>query len=249
MTDQSIEQENKNIFEETKVEDQKTNPDQDDKTSTQNKAPDLEAIFNEKLSSIVDDKGEQKYKDVFTALEALNHSQQYIRTLEEENKTFRDTKMERDTLQQAFQNISAKNNQPETTKSEGVDAEQLKQMISATLMETKSEELRQTNKKSVSEALVKKYGSSEKAKEAYEKKAEELGIDPKMLADLAASSPKAALAFFGSADSSYSKTTGSINPSALKPNGDKQVDYSARYFNSSEGFANKWREAGEGLNF
>ena len=248
MTDQSTEQTNKNIFEEQKVDDQKTTSDQEVKTSTENTAPDLEAIFGEKLSTIVDDEGEQKYKDVFTALEALNHSQQYIKTLEKENKTFRDNKMETDTLQQAFENISAKNNQPEPTKSEGINAEQLKQMISETLMETKTKELKDSNKKQVSDVLVKQYGDAEKAKQAYVSKAEELGIDVNTLVDLAASSPKAALSFFETSESSYSKTTGSVNTEALRPSQGKPVDYASRYFNSSDGSVHKWKEAAEGLN-
>jgi hypothetical protein len=252
MTDQSTEEKVapvENIFEEQKVDDQKTTSDQEVKISTDNnKAPDLEAVFNERLSTIVDDRGEPKYKDVFTALEALNHSQRYIKTLEEENKLHRETKMEKDTLEQAFSTISAKNNQQEPTKTEGVDAEQLKQMIAESLKEEKTKEIQESNKLTVSNSLIQKYGNAEKAKQAYQNKADELGIDVTTLVELAASSPKAVLAYFGSSDTSYSKTTGSINTEALKPIGDKPVDYTSRYFNSSGSSVHKWKEAGEGLN-
>lgn len=254
MTDQSQETEIKgDIFTPTEkednkeVNDQKTTSDQEVKTSTDEKAPDLEAIFNERLKSIVDDKGEQKYKDVFTALEALNHSQRYIKTLEEENKQYKETRVEQDTLEQALQNISAKSTQPEPTKSEGLNAEQIKQMVSSTLMEEKTKETKNMNKKHVSEALVQKFGDVEKAKQAYSAKAAELGVDVDMLADLASVSPKAVLAYFETPRETFSTSKGSINPQALGTKPQQPIDYAARFYKSSDPSISKWKEAGEGL--
>lgn len=252
MTDQSTETEIKgDIFtpnkEEETVNDQKTTSDQEVKTSTEEKAPDLEAVFNERLKNIVDDKGEQKYKDVFTALEALNHSQRYIKTLEDENKQYKETRVEQDTLEQALQNISAKDNRPEPTKSEGLNAEQIKQMVSSTLMEEKTKETKNINKNHVSEALVQKFGDVEKAKKAYSDKAAELGVDVDMLADLASVSPKAVLAYFDTPKETFSTSRGSINPQALGTKPQETVDYAARFYKSSDPSISKWKEAGEGL--
>ncbi len=230
--------------ESTIVNDQKTVPD----TGTKVNQPDFNAVFKDQLTSITDDKGEQKYKDVMTALEALKHTQQHVKTLEEENQQFRQAKTQQETLDTALQNISAKK-EPETTKSEAIDAEQLKGMTLETLREYEQGKAQEANKQTVSDALVKQYGDMNKAKQAYEEKATELGISVETLVELAGQSPKAALAYFSSTPTNIpTSTKGSINTQALSDTSPKEsVDYTARYFNTRSPSVDKWREAGSGL--
>ncbi len=246
MTDQvSTEETIFNKEETTQVNDQKTVP---PTPGTKIDQPDFNAVFKDQLSGITDDNGEQKYKDVMTALEALKHTQQHVKTLEEENKQFRTAKTQQETLDTALQNISAKK-EPETTKSEAIDAEQLKGMTLETLMEYEKSKAQEANKQTVSDSLVRQYGDIAKAKQAYSDKANELGINVETLVELAGQSPKAALAYFNSTSESVpSSTKGSINTQALTDTGKKdEVDYTARYFNTRSPSVDKWREAGGNL--
>lgn len=245
MTDQ-VTDDNKTIFEDKKEgTPAKVTP--DDQKGDKSVTPDLNAVFNDHLSTIVDDKGEPKYKDVFTALEALKHTQDHIKTLENENKQYRESKTEETTLTEALDKISAKR-EPEPTKSEVIDAEQLKGMTFEAIQEYERTKQRESNLNSVSDALVKQYGDADKAKQAYAAKAEELGIDEDTLKELSAKSPKAALQYFNTSISTPNTLKSSINSQAIPSPTKETIDYSARYFNSSSPAVSKWREAGEGLN-
>ncbi len=46
-------------------------------------------VFADQLASITNERGEPKYKDLPTALQALKHSQEYIPSLKQENETLR----------------------------------------------------------------------------------------------------------------------------------------------------------------
>lgn len=253
MTDQVANEEtkveqNESIFENkaTEANDQKATSDQEVKAKLDQ--VDIDSIFNDKLKTITDEKGEQKYKDVFTAIEALKHSQNYIKTLEEENRSYRETKVEQDTFAEALNNISAKK-EPETTKSEGIDAEKLKGMTLETLMEYEKSKQEEANKKAVSDALLNKFGDSEKAKKAYSDKANDLGIDLETFVALAAKSPKAVLSYFDAKESTPSPSKGSINTQALgSQKKEEHVDFRSRYFNNSDPSVSKWKSAGEVLN-
>lgn len=220
--------------------------DQEAKT-VEHKAPDIDSIFRDKLSAIVDDKGEQKYRDPFTALEALKHSQEYIKTLEEENRIYREKKTQEDTLEEAFNRMSAKQ-EPEPTKSEGFDADKVKGMTFEAIQEYERRKQEDANKKAVSDALLQKFGDKEKAIEAYNKKAEELGIDTDTLIALSKKSPKAVLSYFNVEQKAQpNPSRGTVNTSAIKPDQSEDIDYTSRYFKSSSPETSKWRAAGESL--
>ena len=245
MTDQ-VENKEETIFTEEKKPDQKATSDQEVKTVENKPAPDLESIFQEQLSAIVDDKGEQKYKDPFTALEALKYTQQHVRTLEEENKSYRDKLTQDNTLEEALNRMSA-TQEPEPTRSEGIDAEKVRSVAMETIQQLEKDKAEAANKKAVSDALVQKYGDKEKAKQAYIDKAEELGIDVDTLVSLSAKSPKAALSYFeASQTNTPNPTRGNINPSALREE-KEEVDYTSRYFTSTSPETSKWRAAGDSL--
>lgn len=224
------------IFQNSNAKDQKAASDHEAKSVT----PDIDSIFKDKLGAIMDDKGEQKYKDVFTALDALKYTQDHVKTLEEENRRFREEATKNDTLQQALNNISAKD-RPEPTKSEGIDADKLKGMTLETLMEYERTKTEEKNKTEVSDALIKKYGDRSKAEKAYSDKAAELGIDLDTFVTLAAKSPKAVLSYFDTKTTIPNPSSGSINSAALQGKPSEEIDYMAKYYSSSDNSLAKWR--------
>lgn len=247
MTDQSTE----TIFEETKTEDQPVTKVADQQPVVKAPQPDIDSIFKDQLNSITDEAGEQKYKDVMTALEALKHSQNHIKTLQEENLQYRESQVEQQTLEQALQNVSANTEvQAPTSQETKIDAEQLKGITLDTLMEYEKGKTEAANKQAVEDTLVNHFGDSEKAKKALVDRATELGVEVSVMSSLAAKSPAAALAYFNiSPSTSKPSKEGSINTEALgKTNTTSEVDYRARYYQTSSPAATKWANAGKSLN-
>lgn len=241
MTDQ-VDTETTNIFENEAV---------DNKAATdkvQEKTPDLDSIFKDKLEAIKGVNGEQKYKDVMTALDALKHTQDHVKTLEDENKALRESKTQSDTIEEALKRLSAKDTPTEKTNSEEIDAEKIKSLTAETIKELDAAKKRETNKDEVSKALIAKYGSSEKAKEVYLDKAKELGVSVDMLKSLAETSPKAVMAYFGSStsDSTFSKES-TINTQSLNNGKNEEIDYISLYTKAGNTSLDKWKEAGNTL--
>lgn len=240
MTDQVDKQ---NIFdkeEETVTTPAETSTAASDQTA---KDDDFEKILTEKLSLIVDDKGEQKYRDPIVALDALQQSQQFIKTLQEENRTYRETLTQKETMEQARQNISA-TKEPETTKSEGIDAEKLREVTLDSIRQYEAEKMIKANIQSVSDKLIETFGDAEKAKAAYSEKAKQLGMTTDKLMDLAATSPKAVLEYFKVTETPNKPkaSQGTINTQTLTGQSMESVDITARYFSSSDPAISKWRE-------
>jgi hypothetical protein len=101
-------------------------------------------------------------------------------------------------------------------------------LVQKILNQNKTESNRDTNTKSVTKALADKYGT-EAEKEFYGK-AEALGMTQEAFNDLAATSPKAVLAFFGDIkqDTSLTKGTQNVNHSFQKPPNSGKVDKSEK---------------------
>jgi len=246
MTDQVITETKGTIFESAaKVEDQKTTS--TDQAEVKSDPVDVNKLFADKLATITNEDGVQKYNTLDQQLQGHLNAERHIKTLETEMQDLRNKIKGQETMQEALQNLSARQ-EPETTKSEGINAEQLKGMTLETLKQYEQSKIQDTNKKEVSDQLIAKFGDQDKAKLAYKAKAEELGVDIDTLVDLAAKSPKAVLSYFGTTqDNSFNTTTGSMNTSAIEAPAKKEVDYSARYLTSTSPSLGKWKEAGEGL--
>lgn len=212
--------------------------------------PDVNAIFKDHLSSIVDDSGEPKYKDVFTALDALKHTQDYVKTLQEENRQFRESKTQETTMEEALRKLSANKVQNDSTKSPDLDAETVKGMTLETLRQYEAEKTARANEQAVSDALVKKYGDAEKAKAEYAKKAQELGVDTDTFRSLAQRSPKAVLSYFdGAKDQSFDKNlNGSVNTSALGHSQTTQEKPRNIMYGATTGdMVSAWKSAGQSV--
>ncbi len=184
--------------------------------------------FADLLGSIKNERGEPKYKDVQTALEALRHSQEYIPTLKQE-KEATDAKLaalaaEVERLKNIEQSISQLT-QPQQAAQQppaaGVTEEAVANLVNQTLTQREQAAKKAANVNSVVTALTQKLGG-EADKEFY-KKAEELGMTAEQMNNLAAQSPTAVLKLFGlEGTKSQSTPSGnqqqsSVNTAGLQP--------------------------------
>lgn len=181
-------------------------------------APDLTKILPDSLRDMV---GEgKKYASVEKALESIPHAQSHIERLETELKEMRSkvdssvaTNEVYDTVKKL---LEAERKTPEGVK---VDEATLAELLDRKLTEREMLARQQANVQSVKKALEDKYGDA--AKEVYNKKAEELGVNVKFLNDVVAASPNAAFELFGlkkdSSTSVPSGTRSTVNTDAFKP--------------------------------
>lgn len=154
------------------------------------------------LSSIKNDRGEPKYKSVEDALVALRHSQEYIPTLtsqlterDRELEDLRKTKAKQEELQTLVDRLTqSKPNDAQT--STGFDENKIAELVDQRLKASKQAQTSTENRGMVEAALRSKFGD-EKIAEVVRIKAEEMGLSPKEMSDLAARSPKAVLTMFG----------------------------------------------------
>ena len=215
---------------------------------------DYNEVFKDHLTSIIGDNGEPKYKDVPTALAALKASQEYIRTLEGENQTYKTKSVQNETMEEVLQRFAekqspAKKDNTDSTKSRELDVDQLKEKFNEWAQQTDQEKAFKTNQRAVSEALVKQFGDVEKGRKAFEDKARELGLDIDTFTTLAARSPKAVLSYFEISASNTPKfnVQGSVNTDALKPQPQKPQIGGIMFGASSEEMVAAWKAAGQAV--
>lgn len=184
--------------------------------------------FADLLGSIKNERGEPKYKDVQTALEALRHSQEYIPQLKQE-KEATDARIaalavEVERLKNIEQSVTQLTQQQQATQqtaAQGVTEDAVANLVNQTLTQREQAAKKAANVSSVVTALTQKLGG-EADKEFY-KKAEELGMTAEQMNNLAAQSPTAVLKLFGlEGNKSQSIPSGStvqstVNTAGLQP--------------------------------
>jgi hypothetical protein len=212
------------------------------------KTPQVNAdeLFSEHLSSIVNENGDQKYTNVATALAALKHSQEYVKTLEDENNNYRQEGVKAKTMDEVLQQMkTTKEEQTVPTSTTELDVEKVRNMTFETIQQYEAQKQSEANQAAVTAALTEKFKDSDKAGEAFHAKAAELGLTSQMLADISATSPKAVLEYFEiSRESSPKIIEGSVNTDALQsttqPNPAKRdIMYGA----STADILSAWRSA------
>jgi hypothetical protein len=175
-------------------------------------------VFADQLSTITNEKGEQKYDTVEKAIEALKHSQDFIPTLQSEKVALEaEVTRLREQVAQAKgvqdvvdkltnrQNVTPQVDQPVAALS----AEDIAKLITQQLSQGKVAETQQANELEVDTALKLKFGTEASKQVAL--KAHELDITPKELGVLAAKNPKMVLQLFGTTAKQVSNTTTSYN--------------------------------------
>lgn len=212
----STDQDDGSIFVAPVTPPQVTAPDPD-AVKTSAPQPNLDEVFGEHLAKIKNEAGEQKYGDVVTALSALSHTQQHVKTLEEENERFRQEDVKAKTMDEVLQQIEAtKQTSVAPTSNTELDVEKMRNVTFDTIKEYEAQQTAAKNQTSVVSALVEKFQDQAKAEEAFNRKAEELGLSVQILNELSATSPKAVLEYFQiSKESSPKPTEGSVNTDAL----------------------------------
>jgi hypothetical protein len=163
----------------------------------------------------------KKYSDVSKALESIPHAQSHIQTLEAELESLK-TKFEaRSSVEETLQNfIKDQKNQvtdPPTRQPE-IDLNTVADLVNQQLQASKDNDVKQGNISEVVKTLTEKFGDRSKAHEAFQRKAQDLGVDIGYLNELASTSPKAVYALFGESkpvanSPSFGKT--SVNTEAL----------------------------------
>ena len=174
------------------------------------------------LAGIKNEKGEPKYKSVEDALKALDHSQQFISTLQQEKQAlqtqFDQTQMElakRDNIEDFINRINPQQTEPKPTgeKPQVLSEEQVRQMV-ANAFSTKAEEDKAaTNLKMVVDKLVELHG--DKATEFIAQRAKELNTTAEQLKELAKSNPTLAFSVFNTATKPVIQPSQSQNYSTL----------------------------------
>ena len=198
------------VFNETKTD---TTPEQTNQETTTEENKSTENthvdVFVEKLMEITREDGTPKYETVTDALDALKHSQEHIRRIEEERKSEKEriAELEREaaeaiTLRETIERLSKKNMTEEKPKSDtptsgGLSEEKVVELFEQMQSKKQQEATMATNLKTVSDTLASKYG--EKATEVVKTKAAELGMTLEELKAFSAQKPNAVLALFGEA--------------------------------------------------
>ncbi len=192
-----------------------------------------DGVFADQLASIRNERGEPKYRDLPTALDALKHSQEYIPQLRQENETLR-TEVERlkaeleqrSSLEDTVQRLTSRSQEEQPTPQElqGLTPEQVEELLEQRLTEREKRHKAQSNAQSVEQAIVERYG--DKAREVVQHKAQEYDMSLSEMQEWASKNPKAVLALFEvktSPQGSNKPHSSSVNIPPVKPNEDPDL--------------------------
>jgi hypothetical protein len=148
----------------------------------------------------------KKYKSVADLAKGYAHADVFIEQVKLENSTYKQ-KVEQMEAQLEILSKLATNPKAEDTGSQtpagGTEAtpppqvDDIEAKIRSTVEQLSEETKRKQNTAKVDEALLEKFGESEKATQFLKEKAEQLGLGVKFLTDLAATSPNAFYATVG----------------------------------------------------
>lgn len=192
------------------------------------------------LSGIKNDRGEQKYKTVEDALNALKHSQDYIpqlsdklRQQEQELAEAKAAAAKITELERTLQALTQNNTPPAqgTPPPAGLSKEEIADLVSRTLTSQQQEAIAKQNISTVVSNLTKTFG--DKAEEVFYGKAKELGMSIQEINSLAAKSPVAAFKLLGMEDGkptppSTPASSGAVNTGGFQPKQDSFVGKNAK---------------------
>lgn len=153
------------------------------------------------LQEIKNDKGEQKYKTVEDAVNALKHSQEYIPSLTREKQRLEqelaDAKAKAEKVSELESTVARLLEQrPASTNAPAVvDESVIETLVTRTLARTKAQEDAERNTQTVVTAISSKFG--DKAEEVFYGKAAEFGMSRAEVNQLAATKPKLVLSLLG----------------------------------------------------
>ena len=168
------------------------------------------------LGTITNADGQPKYTSVSDAISSIPHAQKHISTLESELAEMRETMQQMAKEREEWVQGGRTESQPQAQEAPQWDETQVVGLVDQVLSQREKQAVQQKNVGAVVNTLTEKFGSTEAADKAYRAKAQEMGINLDMMNSLAAHSPNAVLAYFGTTGASApSKTEGSINTAAM----------------------------------
>lgn len=191
----------------------------------------------------------KKYASVDVALEALGHSQAHIARLEAEAKELREKADAAKSNDEVYATVQELLKAERSTNAAGtLDEAAISGLLDRKLTERETKLVQDSNANAVREALVKKYGTKEKAQEVFDSKAKEYGVGVGFLSDLAKKSPKAALDLFGikvgESTPLAPASRGSVNTETLQPNGTAVPGKKIMGGATTQDILAAWRRAG-----
>lgn len=185
----------------------------------------IEDPFKGLLDEITAPDGRVKFNSTEDALKSIPHQNSKILELTNQVNQLKEQLSGARSVDELWDRMNKTDDQNKTVQEETretpsqptLNEDTIRELARKELAETRKQEQEQANRAQVREALIKKYG--DKAKSIYEGKAGDLGISVQSLNQLAAASPKAALAFFESdvgapASSNASSNTSNFRKSA-----------------------------------
>lgn len=145
------------------------------------------------LANIKGEDGQQKYKDVTTAISALQHSQEYIKQLKQQLEEATQKASQAVTMEQVLAAINKPSDAPQgTTQAQGgLTAEDVLRLMQA----EERKKIEKANAAKVAQKFKEVHG--EKAEETFYAKAAEIGLTRDAINSLAATSPEAVFSMFG----------------------------------------------------
>jgi hypothetical protein len=166
----------------------------------------------------------KKYATVEAALESIAPKEEHIGTLEAELAELRQKNESLETAVKALDDIKAGNSKSDQTD---LDPDAIARLVDSRIESKNAEKTAVQNVDTVVTAMKTKFGTADKAKEAYEAKALELGMGVETLTEIAAKSPKAVLSYFDLKPETPAptKTEGSVNTEALGLEQTSERDY------------------------
>ena len=181
--------------------------------------PEQSSLFNDQLSMIKNESGEAKYDSVPKALEALQHSQQYIPEIKSQ-LTAKDTEIaalkeqlaKASTIDEVVDRFTANQGQaPEAiqTSPNALDEQAVIKLMQSHSAQEKQHTIAQANELAVSKVLVDKFG--DKALDALSTKAGELGMTTDAMKSLAQQSPQAVIQMFGGGQAVHQPVQSSVS--------------------------------------
>lgn len=179
-----------NIFNETA-----TKP-EDNKVEEQQQETPVNTVFDQLV-------GEgKKFKDNEALAQAKQESDTFIERLKQENQELREKLTEVNNSEQNLdelrreintlkEQLANKSSEPSHDTNGALTAEDVEKIVSSSMTRAEESRTRQQNLTSANDAMVRHHGTADKAREAMEDKANELGMTVKELTAIAARSPSA----------------------------------------------------------
>lgn len=147
------------------------------------------------LATIVGEDGQQKYKDVPTALDALKHSQEYIKQLKQQLEEASQKAAQAVTMEQVLAELKAPVTSPAASQGPSAPSGLTATDVVKILQAQEAEKIEKANAAKVAQKFKEVHG--EKAEETFYSKASAMGLSAEAINKLAATSPAAVFSMFG----------------------------------------------------